>query len=238
MQERTFEYLLGLAAVTGIIHTIMGPDHYIPFIAMARAGRWSLRKTVLITVAAGLAHVFSSVLLGLIGVAVGLAVVALVVLETARGQIAAWFLLGFGLAYTAWGMHRARLARSHAHLHVHDVRTFQRGPGGHNPRHDRKRSEELASSSMSPWALFTVFLLGPCEPLIPQLMYPAAERSWTSLWAVVTVFGLTTVGTMLAVVIAGYFSLRRMRLPSLERYTHVAAGLALTMCGVAIKLGW
>lgn len=35
--------ILCLAAVTvGAVHTALGPDHYIPFAAMSRIGRWSM----------------------------------------------------------------------------------------------------------------------------------------------------------------------------------------------------
>ncbi|HEX7375587.1 MAG TPA: hypothetical protein VF278_00670, partial [Pirellulales bacterium] len=53
---------LSLAALSiGFLHTLFGPDHYIPFVAMSRVGGWSRSKTLLITLLCGLAHVGSSV---------------------------------------------------------------------------------------------------------------------------------------------------------------------------------
>lgn len=46
--------LAASAAGIGFVHTLLGPDHYIPFVAMSRAGGWSLRKTALITSLCGL----------------------------------------------------------------------------------------------------------------------------------------------------------------------------------------
>ena len=37
------------AASLGFIHTVLGPDHYLPFIVMSKARRWSTLKTGIIT---------------------------------------------------------------------------------------------------------------------------------------------------------------------------------------------
>ena len=64
MNEQTIQVLIGAAASIGFLHTIMGPDHYVPFIAMSRARGWSLLKTMLVTTACGLGHVIGSAALG------------------------------------------------------------------------------------------------------------------------------------------------------------------------------
>jgi len=91
-------YLLGTAAVIGLFHTLLGPDHYLPFIAMAKARRWSTAKTALVTLACGIGHVASSVALGMIGIAAGLALHVLELAESIRGEYAAWLLTAFALA--------------------------------------------------------------------------------------------------------------------------------------------
>ena len=53
------------AATIGIVHTAIGPDHYLPFVAMSRARGWTARWTAVVTLACGLVHVLGSVLLGL-----------------------------------------------------------------------------------------------------------------------------------------------------------------------------
>jgi nickel/cobalt exporter len=53
---------LCLSAISvGAIHTLLGPDHYVPLVAMARAGSWSRLKTLGVTAACGLGHVAGSV---------------------------------------------------------------------------------------------------------------------------------------------------------------------------------
>jgi nickel/cobalt exporter len=36
--------LCGSSAFLGVLHTVLGPDHYHPFIAMSRARNWSYYK--------------------------------------------------------------------------------------------------------------------------------------------------------------------------------------------------
>jgi sulfite exporter TauE/SafE len=89
--------LLSVTAVTiGFFHTLLGPDHYLPFIVLSQAKKWSLRKTMVITFLCGVGHVLSSVILGLIGIAVGISVGKLVSIESFRGNIAAWLFIAFG----------------------------------------------------------------------------------------------------------------------------------------------
>ena len=63
--------LLGTAVTIGFVHTVLGPDHYLPFIVMAKSGRWSAAKTAVVTALCGVGHIASSVALGLIGIALG-----------------------------------------------------------------------------------------------------------------------------------------------------------------------
>ena len=37
--------LLGTASTIGFIHTLIGPDHYLPFIVLSKARNWSTKKT-------------------------------------------------------------------------------------------------------------------------------------------------------------------------------------------------
>ena len=38
--------LAATAAMIGVVHTLTGPDHYVPFVAMSRVGGWSLLRTL------------------------------------------------------------------------------------------------------------------------------------------------------------------------------------------------
>lgn len=204
--------LVGTAAGIGFIHTLLGPDHYLPFIVLSKARQWSISKTLVITFLCGLGHVLSSVALGFIGIALGTAVFKLEAIESFRGDIAAWFLIAFGFTYSIWGIHRAIRKKSHSHHH------------------------DIKVGSLTPWVLFTIFVFGPCEPLIPLIMYPAARNNMLSVAIVASVFGLITIGTMLTIVLASSYGLSRLPLRRLEKYSHALAGLAILFSGGAIKL--
>lgn len=224
--------LAGTAVVLGFVHTVLGPDHYLPFIVMARTGRWSAAKTTVVTALCGAGHILSSVALGLIGIALGLAVSSLEAVESARGELAAWLLIAFGFTYFVWGMHRAIRNKPHEHAHTHE----NEGSHSHVHPHTGEHAHiHLKPASTTPWILFTIFVFGPCEPLIPLLMYPAARGSTASVVLVAGLFGLTTVLTMLGIVLASFFGLARLPLGRVERYSHALAGLVIFFCGGAIK---
>ena len=231
------------AATVGTLHTVLGPDHYLPFAMMARAGRWSRAKTLAVTLACGVAHILSSVVLGAVGIAAGVAVGRLVRIESARGQWATYGLIAFGLVYFLWGLRRAWKNQPHTHLHVHAVSSAASGSSltahahthTHHGNHAHVHEAPGDGIRMTPWVLFTIFVFGPCEPLIPLLMYPAAQHSVAGVVLVTCVFGAATLVTMLACVLALKLGLERLPMGHLERYTHAAAGAALVLCGLAIQ---
>lgn len=237
MSETTLEALLLTAAFIGFVHTLTGPDHFLPFIAMSRAGSWSFGKTLLITAGCGVAHVLGSVVLGLLGLAVGTAVARLVDIEALRGNVAGWLLLGFGLAYMTWGLRQAWLRRPHAHMHTHADGSVHFHTHAHDAEHAHVHAASEGTPRMTPWILFLIFVFGPCEPLIPLLMYPAAEASLVGSVLVATVFGLVTLATMLATVSIGYWGLASIASATMERYSHAACGGAIAACGAAVCLG-
>jgi len=217
----------------GFFHTLTGPDHYLPFVMMGMARKWSLTKTSMITVLCGLGHVLSSVVLGFFGVALGLAVKKLEAFEGMRGEWAAWLLIGFGLAYFVWGVRRAWKNRPHTHTHFH----AEGGEHEHEHQHAQEHSHVHTSekANITPWVLFVIFVLGPCEPLIPILIYPAAKGSMLDVAIVAGAFSLVTIGTMLTVVVLSLKGIHLLPMRKMERYTHALAGAAICLCGCAIQ---
>ena len=118
----------------------------------------------------------------------------------------------FGLVYLIWGLRRAYKNKHHHH------------------HHDDKKS-------LTPWVLFIVFVLGPCEPLIPILMYPAAKSSLSGMIIVAGVFSVVTIATMTSIVYVLIGGFKLLKFPSLERYSHALAGFVILLCGMAIQFG-
>ena len=223
------------AASIGFFHTLFGPDHYLPFIMISWARKWSTFKTALITLLCGLGHIGSSVVLGLIGVALGMAVNKLEIVESFRGNIAAWLLIAFGLAYLAWGLRRAFRSKEHAHNHTHGSQDSHSHTHSHYNGHIHVHDNETAMS-ITPWVLFAIFVFGPCEPLIPILMYPAAKNSFFGLVLVTSVFGTVTIATMLSLVLLSRAGVNFIPLAGAQRFSHAIAGATILLCGLAIQL--
>ena len=235
MIPREIWLLAGTAASIGLVHTIIGPDHYLPFIVISRARNWTLRKTLFVSFLAGLGHILSSVVLGFLGIALGIAVARLEGVESVRGALAAWLLIGFGFAYFIWGLRRAWKNKPHTHVHIHD----------HDRAHDHIHTHagqehihlhgEKGRVNITPWVLFTIFVFGPCEPLIPLVMYPAARHSTAGVILVAGAFGLATIVTMLCIIATASWGASFIRLGKLERYSHALAGLMIFVSGLSVQ---
>lgn len=215
------------------IHTLAGPDHYLPFIVMAKAREWSVKKTIWFTVLCGIGHVGSSVVLGIIGIALGLAVGTLELWEGQRGSIISVLFLAFGFVYFTWGVFRAIKNRPHKHLHIHDEEVVHEHEHSHSNEHVHVHTKK-AKVNITPWILFTIFIFGPCEPLIPLVMYPAAQNNVWLTVAVTTLFSVVTISTMLVLVLLAIKGINFIPLNKIERYNHALAGLAITLCGVGM----
>ena len=179
-------------------------------------------------------HAASSVGLGLAGIAPGITVTRLTAIGSLRGNLAAWGLMAFGLAYFVWGLRRARRHRPHEHLHIHSDGCTHIHPHVHTEEHSPFHEGE-ETGHLTPWVLFIIFVLGPCEPLIPILRYPAAKENLWGVVLVTAVFSAATLLTMLAVVISSFRGQNRLPLKRMERFTHAAAGGSISLCGAAIQ---
>ncbi|MEI7677633.1 MAG: sulfite exporter TauE/SafE family protein, partial [Bacteroidales bacterium] len=196
-------------------------------------------KTAWITILCGIGHVGSSVVIGFIGIAAGVALSKLTYFESVRGNIAGWLFIGFGLAYALWGLRRAFKNKPHTHSHFHLNGKKHVHEHTHFVEHAHIHSEEIAErtdyKSLTPWILFVIFVFGPCEPLIPLLMFPALKHSALGVVSVTTVFGIVTISTMLSIVLLMTSGLRLVKLERIEKYTHALAGAAIFFSGVAIQ---
>lgn len=226
---------------------MLGPDHYVPFLAMSRARGWRPRKTLGIAAACGVGHLTASLGLGVIGVVTGLALSEVERFQAGRGRLAGWLLIGFGLAYLAWGIKRAIGRRPHSHWHAHGDGTLHRHQHVHAGQHLHAHDAEAESGHghtragsarrITPWILFTIFLFGPCEPLIPLLMAPAAGGDWWQVALVAGTFSVATLTAMLGAVAIGMAGVERFHFARLERYGDALAGAAVTVCGLLMNYG-
>jgi len=216
-----------LAAAAIAVTTRRSPDHTLPFVMLARAQRWSRRKTLLVTGLCGLGHVASSLVLGAVGLALGFGVARVTHAEEWRGGLAAWALVVFGVAYGLWasGMRSAGSAAAAA-----------RPPRPRSPPRRRSHSHEHPGPDRSRttfWALFVSSCSGvrAADPAVRAAGEPRPARL-----AMVTalVFSLVTIVTMLALVALLLAGVRQLPLARLERWSHALAGGVIAASGLAV----
>jgi nickel/cobalt transporter (NicO) family protein len=227
-------YLLIITTVSiAFIHTLTGPDHYLPFIVIAKAKKWSLTKTAWFTALCGVGHVGSSVILGFIGIALGIAVGKLQLVEGVRGSIVSYIFTAFGIIYFVWGIRRAIRNKPHKHIHFHNDGNLHQHEHTHHKEHLHIH-EKKDKINLTPWILFTIFIFGPCEPLIPLVMYPAAKHNYGQLALVTIIFSCITIFTMIALVLISSFGIKLLPMKAMEKYSHALAGGTILLCGLGM----
>ena len=205
--------IAGSAASIGFVHTLLGPDHYLPLVAMAKTNGWSAPKTASYVAVCGVSHLLGTILIGVLVFFLGFAFLNLETLQSIRGDFAGWLLILFGAIYFAWGANWAI-------------------------RHNRTSSQSKNSNfaRCTPFALFLFFILGPCEPLIPLMSLGSESPQVSSSILVVSAFCGATILTMLACVMFFYYGVSRFSFfLRFEKYMHAVTGLIVFLCGCAIQ---
>jgi len=197
--------LITAAVSVAFLHAL-APDHWLPFVALAKSSRWRMRQVAFVTTVAGLGHVVSSLLLGLLGLWAGWAVHQMEGTDVWRGRVAIWLLIGFGVAYALWGLKHAQ--HHHPHVSVQEV--------------------AKAYATKRIWMLFAIMVFGPCEPLIP-LMFLAYQHGVAAVVWVSLVFSLMTVAMVVGQSCLSFAGLRLVHVPWMERYAHAIAGLVIVL---------
>jgi hypothetical protein len=204
--------LLASAVSVAFFHAL-APDHWVPFVALAKGSQWSMGKLGWVTLLAGIGHVVSSLLLGFIGLLAGMAIQRLQGAEAWRGSVGIWLLIGFGVAYALWGFKHAQ--HHHPHVSVQEV--------------------AKAYATRRVWMLFTIMVFGPCEPLIP-LMFVASQHGLPTVWVMSLVFSIVTVAMVVGQSTLSYAGVRLINAPWMERYAHALAGLVIVLTALLVMI--
>jgi sulfite exporter TauE/SafE len=225
---------LSLTAISiSSIHTMSGPDHYLPFIVLSRSGKWSPFKTYMLTTVCGLGHILSSVILGLIAVVLGWQLNKISWFQDLRGNVSSGALLIFGLAYLFYGLWQAFRNKPHKHFDV---------LGGTVYVFEHKHGETVMPQKrirVTPLVLFAIFFMGPSEPLIPLLFFSGTQRSIIEITVLIAVFAISTILTMLTMVMLGRYGYEFIKTETMERYSNAFGGLAITICAIGMLFfGW
>jgi hypothetical protein len=194
--------LLTGALLLSLLHAAI-PNHWAPVLAVARAERWPLRRAVGVTAVAGLAHVLSTVLLGLGLGLLGWRLSAR--FSQFAGVAAPVLLIGIGLLYALSGP-------GHAHPDPAPVAPRPRG--------------------RVVLGLAATMFLAPCLE-IQTFFLAAGTRGTAALALVMATYLVVSVSAMSALVAGAYSGLRRLNLDGLARHERRFTGAVLVLVGVA-----
>jgi len=209
LQQPVLISLLGGGFVAAFLHAAL-PTHWLPFVLVGRAQRWSLARVMTVVVTAGLAHIASTALVGSLIVAAGLALNAWIGGLLPHLSAALLFLLG------AFYLARASLQKP----------VTVTGPEAEVP-------EPAVSDRAAFWGLVLMMAVTPGEVLLPIYLSSATEGVMalsllTVSFAAGTVLGMTLLAALAS---AGYSILRLERW---ARYEGAILGVALILIGFLV----
>ncbi len=208
--------LMSTAALLGAGHTIIAPHHYLPFAAVGKSAGWSNAKTLFVTLLCGFGHLASSLVFAGIAVALTFGAASVEYFQHFRGDIAQFVFLGFALAYTIFGLKRGLRSDADAACSCHC------------------HAEDKIKNAATLGALFLIFLIGPCDVLIPLVILPALSFDWWGVLLVACVFSLATIASMLLMVAVILYGLKFVpfRGGKLERWSSFITGAVLLVCAL------
>jgi hypothetical protein len=128
---------------------------------------------------------------------------------------------------------QAKRGKQHKHFDIYDDAVYV---------YEHRHGEVVAPKErhlVTPWVMFLIFVLGPCEPMIPLLYFPAAKNSLWGMILLIIVYTFFTLAAMLIMVIAGFYGFAFLKTEKLERYVHALGGLTILACGAGmVFMGW
>jgi len=227
----------GLAFTMAVLHSL-NPDHWLPFVMMGRSRNWSYQRTLALAGLAGIAHVCTSIIIALIGVALGasLAERFTTIVEYITGSLLIVF--GFGFAYLSWrrkGHHHhgipliSRLlgrsteeAEKYVHIHEHVA--------GDKQKHDKN---ENPNNEKIGYGLVAIIGLTPCVALLP-ILFAVTPLGLSSILAIMAVFLIVTIATILLLTGMALKGLKLVRLEFFEKHGEIITGLVIALIGILV----
>lgn len=192
--------------VLSIIHALI-PNHWLPLIAIGKAERWTQRETLSATLITALAHIASTIIIGIVVGFVGYKLSG--AFELISAIIAPSVLVILGLVYIITDLLYAQ-HHEHGHLSV--------------DKNAKSRFAILASLSL---AMF----LSPCIEL-EAYYFHAGTLGWAGIFVVSAVYALVTPSLMVTLVFLGTKGLDRFNWHFLEHHMRKITGIILIALGL------
>ncbi|MBI3723441.1 hypothetical protein HY251_05745 [bacterium] len=242
---------LGAVALTSglsLLHAAL-PNHWLPFVLVGRALKWSRGRTLAVLALAGGGHVVATSALGLLVWFLGDAAVRTFKdgqLEAFAGKIAGSLLVVLGLVYLllhAFGRH----GHSHAggaliYEKEHESAEHESAGHEHDHDHEHEHEHEHEHASHAPsrlqerGAILTLFLaltFSPCEAVVGAFL---AGVRFGFGYVLLLAIG-SSVATVLAMLVLTWLTLagvERLRFAWLDRNEMSLTGILLVAIGVVV----
>jgi nickel/cobalt exporter len=199
------QILLG-SLLLSAIHALI-PNHWIPLVAIGRAEGWGRSETLTVTAIAGLAHVTSTILIGILAGLLGHELS--IRYASVASVVAPLILIGLGVVYLALDV--AGRSRHHHHFET------------------RGRASKVSRVSLVA-SLCVGMFFSPCLE-IEAYYFTAGALGWQGIAAVSLVYLVVTVAGMVVLVDLGLKGAARIQSHFLEHHEKAVTGLLLIALG-------
>lgn len=186
-----------------LLHAVI-PNHWLPVLAIGRKEGWSLAETTRITFIAGMAHVMSTVIIGLLLAMIGGELTEHI--DDFTRIIGPCILILIGLYFV-------RQHYTHHHFHL-----------------QKKQIERKTKSSII-MALVIAMFLSPCMEIEAYFLM-AGTRGWYVLAAIAAMYSIITIAGMLIWVRIVFKGLLKLNWHKWEHNAGIITGLVLIITGI------
>lgn len=186
-----------------LLHAVI-PNHWLPVLAIGRKEGWTLGETSRVTFIAGMAHVISTIVIGLLLGLIGSELTQHIEHFTRYIAPAVLILMGF---------YFIRQHYTHHHFHV-----------------DQQQIKKKTKNSIV-LALVIAMFLSPCMEIEAYFLL-AGTRGWYVLVAVAVMYSVITLAGMLIWIRIVYKGLLKLNWHKWEHNAGIITGLVLVITGI------
>jgi putative Mn2+ efflux pump MntP len=192
-----------------IFHAII-PNHWIPLIAISKSEKWSTNETLSATFITGTAHIFSTILIGILVGFIGHQLSSSFEFITVIVAPAILVLLGIAFIFL-------------------DLRHSNHGEHSHFKLEDKKLKSTSKNAILI--SLSIAMFFSPCIEL-EAYYFHAGTFGWAGITIVSITYLVITVSLMMLLVYIGLKSITRLRAHFLEHRHKLITGIILIVLGI------
>ena len=203
-------HLLVSAFLLSIVHAAI-PNHWLPIVAIGKGENWRPALTLRVTVIAGIAHISSTIIIGL---------------------LVGWMGYEFSERYSAifrWLAPSILGGLGIIYMMLHIKEHFNRHHPDHHHHHEKKINR--ASITAIIISLCAVMFFSPCIEL-ESYYFTAGIAGWTGILSVSLIFFIVTVSTMALLVYLALKGSAKINFHFLEHNKRLIIGIILILTGV------